>query len=221
MVRRRFYRRKNKRGKRVLSAYSRTASLAKQINQLRKRTTPETKWVESFDITSTNEYCEYNTTAPFDYPLLNLSQGTGQHNRIGNNVKIKSLYGRITLQAPANAGGRLFRFVMYIPKDPTDNLGSAVSGTPLKIGDQIDADRFTVISDKSHYIAPTGANTANIKQIVIGKKFPRLINQQYDSGATNSVVKNDLRLYVVSTQGTGSANKSYLQGYLKTYFIDP
>lgn len=218
MVRRRAFRK----GKNRITFRRKTASLAKQIAQLRKRTTPETKWVESFDITSNNEFCEQDSASPFDIPLVNVGQGTGQHDRIGHTLKIKSLYGRITLNAPTGAFGRLFRFVMYIPKDPTDSMGTAVGGvSPLKIGDQIDQDRFTVLMDKSYHIAPTHGSLANLKQIVIGKRFKKMIRQQYDSSATNSVVKNDIRLYVVATQGVGSANKTFLQGYMKTYYIDP
>lgn len=209
------------RSKRARAAYRSRRNLAKQIAVLRKQTTPETKWKESFDITASTEYCESDTSTPFDYSLLALSQGTSQHERIGNRIKIKSMYGRFTLQAPTGANGRLFRFVLYNPRDITDSLGQAVSGNPLTIHDQIDQDRFTVLMDKSHYIGPCNGGGANLKQIVLGRKFKKMINQFYDSAAATSVTKNDLRLYIVSSQQVASSNKSYFQGYLKTYFIDP
>jgi hypothetical protein len=217
MVRRRITIRKG----RARTAYQQRKNLAKQIAVLRKQTTPETKWKEAFDITASTEFCESDTSTPFDYSLLALSQGTSQHERIGNRIKIKSLYGRFTLQAPSGANGRLFRFVLYNPRDITDSLGTAVSGNPLTIHDQIDADRFTTLMDKSYYIGPCNGGGANLKQIVLGKKFKRMINQFYDSSSAVSATKNDLRLYIVSSQQVASSNKSYFQGYLKTYFIDP
>lgn len=214
MPRRKVYRRKVRKGK--------VNSLAKRVSKLERTTRPETKWKEPWDITGTSTFCEFNSTAPFDQSILDLAEGVGQHNRIGNQVKIKSFFGKMVLNTPANSPARLFRFVLYNPRDTSDYLqNGGPSGGNLTVLDQIDADRFSVLSDKTYYIAPTGANTANVKQITLGRKFKRMITQIYNTALAGSQTKGDIRLYIVSTQGTGSADKSYLQGYMKTYYIDP
>lgn len=198
-------------------------NLASRVKKLEKTTKPETKWQEVYDVEGTSQYCEFNgTNTAIDQPLLELATGNTQHSRNGNQVKIKSFYSRFVLQSPASAPARLFRFILYSPRNVLDSLRTGgPSSTQVSVYDQIDQDRFSVFFDKTYKIAPTAANTANIKQIVIGRKFRRMITQLYDDATSTSAIKNDVRLYVVSTQGTASADKAYFQGYLKTFFIDP
>lgn len=196
-------------------------NLASRVKKLEKTTKPETKWQEPLDITGTSTFCAYNSGA-LDQSILDLAQGTTQHSRVGNQVKLKSFYSRMLLNAPASAEARLFRFILYVPRNTTDYLSSGgPSGGAITVLDQIDQDRFTVLFDKTHKIAPTASGTQNIKQIVMGRRFKKMITQVYDSALSGSHTKGDVRLYVVSTQATTSSNKAYLQGYFKTFFIDP
>lgn len=195
-------------------------NLSKRVSALEKKTKPEKKWQENIDISNTTTFCESNSLTPFDTSILNLPEGVGQHARIGHQVTLTSYYARLLLQAPSGANGRIFRFVLYVPRNVGDRLSTGVGGNPLTVGDQVDADRFSVFFDKSIHIAPAEGGVGNIKQIVFKRKFKRGIMQQYNDGSAGTHREGDLRLYVVSSQQTGSSNKSYLQGYWKTYYTD-
>lgn len=191
-------------------------SLAKRVNALARKLRPEKKWNETIKLTS--QAIGTSTASPLDLPILNLANGNTQHDRIGNRVKITGIYGKYMFKKFSNAENALFRVVMYIPRNSKDTLKDhGGTGIGVSYTDQIDADRYSVLMDRTVNVQTLGDNTeAYYKPFTIARKFN--ITQHYSNHLAGTWSKNCVRLYIVSTSGTSIS--PLLDGYSKVYYTD-
>lgn len=131
------------------------------------------------------------STAAFTNPIPAVSQGTGESQRIGDKIRLKSLHVKCTLAgADATNVVRLVWF-QWIPNtaSQTPNAGSLLQDTavpwlsPINETNQ-NAGLFRIISDNLYQLTTSGSNQGLVvHKNFYGRKLPRK-NLEYNPGAT-------------------------------------
>lgn len=154
------------------------------------------------------------------YNLSQVSTGDSQQTRTGNQCRITGMYGQFTIlpnQATIIANPLVYvyvvRVIIYIPKDPSVVLsGISVSST-------IDKDQYTVMKDKLYPVTfANGGYSPVYKQSFKYKGSPGMVTQ-YSGISSSQVVKNPVRMYIVSDASLPS-EQPLMSGYLKVFYTD-
>lgn len=195
-------------------------TLAKRISKIERNFKPETKWIET-DYTGANiAQPAYNAVT--DDTLYLVPQGDTQHSRNGHAIKATGMYGKMLVRWQTGDQNSLYRIIMYIPRNVDDDLSNhGGPGVPLSTVGQIDADRFTVLSDRTMTISAPNSGNETFRQLLFKKKFKRPINIQFDGSGATSSIRNPIRLYITSTANALSGTRPSFEGYIKCYYIDP
>lgn len=151
---------------------------------------------------------------PLTYDILNIGGGTSQNQRIGNSVRLVSIYSEFTFNVFDTYN--ICRMVLYIPFDSDDNLETDQL-TPYQM---IDQDRYTVLYDRLINLSTYGVGT---KRIVLKRNFTRGgrsrgINVHWSTGTATDFTKNRVKLYIVSDSSV-AADPS-VTFHLRAYYTD-
>lgn len=199
--------------------YRKSKSLAKRVAKIESTFKPEKKWTV-LDYTGASSVAPAYD-GPTDDTLYLVPQGTSQHERVGHSIKATSWYGKMLVRWDTGDVNALYRMVMYIPRNADDDLSNhGGAGVALSTIGQIDADRFTVLSDRSFTMSAPNSGSNSYKTLLFKKKFRRPINIQFDGSTSTSTVRHPIRLYITSTAATSQARPN-IEGYIKCYYIDP
>lgn len=152
------------------------------------------------------------TLLPFDVNLTDISEGTAQLNRVGNQIRITGFFSKFTYAA-ADDTNRM-RVVLYIPRDPSDILQ-----TPT-IDSLIDLDKFTILFDET--INLVNGTSKDLVQKVMKKKFNKNdskgILSIYNGPRGTDNAKNTLRIHWISD--SEALSHPTISGKMRIYYKD-
>lgn len=196
--------------------------LALRVKKLERELKPEKKRAICVSMNS----LAIGNDNPFDESILDLSGGTNQHSRIGNQVRMTSYYGKFLIKQFAGDQNAIYRVVMYRPKNDGDTLyDHDGTGSHLGFTDRIDIDRFSVMKDFTISMQKTGASSSSsltdiayYKPFTLAHKFKKPILQVYDKASAGTLKQGDIRLYITST--TGITNCPLVDGKLDVFYTD-
>lgn len=151
------------------------------------------------------------TVGSIDQSLTDINQGLTQSTRIGNSVRLTSLYGDFFLTGADTTNS--VRMILYIPKNVTTNLST------LSFNAAPDLDQVTILQDRLFTFTANGNNCIRFK---IKKKFDfgrrSGIHITYTDGTGTNITKNKMRLLLVSDSTV--APHPVLNGYLRIFYTD-
>lgn len=125
----------------------------------------------------------------YDFVVSSVAQGDDHNERQGNRTRIKKL----SLQlSGTNQSITAARLVVYVPKDPSDNIISSLYGV-------IDLTKVWVLYDSLK--AREGADLGPVFQWKHSFGTLGMI-EQYDGTNANSTVKNPIKIRVFTNSGT-------------------
>ena len=147
-----------------------------------------------------------------NYSLVDIAQGTGQQQRIGNSVMCTGAH--IRLGFKPGSLDELMRVIIYSPKDVSQTL------TSTSVETLVDLDQFNILYDRVWAMGSTGqggvSSTINLSFTRGGRKGRKL--GWSGSGAT-TYTQGPLFMYIVSTKNgatyptfTGSHRLFYKDG---------
>lgn len=150
------------------------------------------------------------------FGAVEIAQGVGQSGRVGNQIKLKSMYHRWCFNfAPTTgtADSCVVRLLYYIPSNtPTDII--PVSTAPMSL---LDLDKVNIIHDQ---MITLGGNGPQSKMVTIKKNWfrgaRRGINIQYSDATALSATRNDIQVLFLTNQSDVFVD---MQG--RTYYKDP
>ena len=151
-----------------------------------------------------------NGRTPIDDDLTGLVQGDSQNERVGNQIRLKSITfdGFFTVADTTNS----IRMVLYNPYDTDDSL----SGSALAFNGNIDLDKFRVLRDIWIPLASGGPANAR-KRFRVNFKGSGLRIQWSDTTATSQTL-NRPRLYIVSD--SAAVSDPELSGHVRVKYTD-
>lgn len=176
-------------------------------------------------------------SVPWSQSMVEIPQGDGQNQRIGNQVRLKSVFARLFLQIPYNNNviqqnsGAVFRVVMYTPK--SSNLFPNYPTLTDKTKKFPVLDDFDLIAEKWITINPAAStmqeslgaaqvtNSYQQRMITISKKFPYLGRKlEYDTA--NTYPNSGQVMLAVYGYGNLSAiaNSLKISGMCTCYYYD-
>lgn len=139
--------------------------------------------------------------------------GTGEHERIGNKVRMTGAFGEYFVKFN-NTGTEQanIRIIWYIPKDPTDDLsGISVDGSP-------DFNRFIVLKDKFICLSGEQGANRNCVRVKFSKKWKGAgMPVEWSSGVSTAFTKNPLKIALV---GSDPLNSFSVKGFDYSWFTD-
>lgn len=142
--------------------------------------------------------------------LINLSQGPGEQQRVGDQIFITGMYGRF--QITGADATNIARVLIYIPRDTDDVLSS------IETYQDPDPSLYTVLYDRTVTLT---ANGEFVKQITCKLNFRRGnrrgIRVKY-AGATTTPTWNNIKM--VATSDSGAVTHPTLSGHLNLYMKD-
>lgn len=148
-----------------------------------------------------------------DSNLSGIATGDSQITRTGNQIYVTGINARLWVQNADSTN--TVRFIMYIPKDASEDLGT----NTYTINTVPDLDHYTILMDKTYHV-----DTYNpIKNVYgINRKFNKGARKGIrvtfnGTGATN-LAKNPIRFYVVSD--SGAVSDPTISGTIRLYFKD-
>lgn len=151
----------------------------------------------------------FNSAVPYHTWLNTVGSGSGQHNRIGHQVKHTGMYGRLFLEAPLGGGApaqALCRLIMYIPKNSDDDLNIPYNGA-------VDTDKFTILMEKL-FVVGSDASVPRTITMQIKRKLRNVT--QYSGGNAVDVSKNPIGLFIVSD----TVDDVEINGFIKCFYKD-
>lgn len=152
------------------------------------------------------------STSVHTLEMTDIATGDGSGARDGNQVYVRSLYGRYTVGLHASATATVVRMLVYTPKDADQLL------TTIDYIDRVPPENHTVWLDK---LVTVNTDTP-VKVVTLSKKWwnKRIpgMKVQYDSGATTgSTTRNPVVVAFVSNEAT---NTPTLNGDTTLYYKD-
>lgn len=144
--------------------------------------------------------------------MTDITTGDGSGARDGNDIVLRSFYGKFTAGQHASATASVLRVVLYTPKQ-NDNLLSS-----LDYIDRIDQKSQIVWVDK---LITLNSNTP-VKRFTISYKFYNKMRKgmltQYSDGTSASIDKHPVYLLMVSNEDTNTVT---VNGDATLYYKDP
>lgn len=138
--------------------------------------------------------------APYEASLCFPAVGTGQQGRIGSSVIVTGLWMKLFWRARTSAVK--CRIIVYIPKVVTDSMETDGYTTSTIV----DLDKYTVLSDRkigiSNSVGPVFMSTPFRKSFTRGGRVGMHVRFV---GNTTNYAKNDIRLFMVSDEGTSGS----------------
>lgn len=146
------------------------------------------------------------------YEMTDIGTGDGSGARDGNQIYVRSLYGRLTVGLHASATASVVRMLVYTPRDADTLL------TTIDYVERIPPEDHTVWLDK---LITVNTDTP-VKVVTLSKKWwnRRIpgMKTQYNSGSTTgSTTKNPVVIAFVSNETT---NTPALNGDIALYYKD-
>lgn len=169
-------------------------SLRQRLGRVERNFAPEIKWSD------TNPSPGNITNTGFVGQIVQVTQGDGENQRVGMDLKAKSSTVRFTVQqnvtTPTNCYFRMIHFIwrenITVP-NVTSILDSTNHLSPLN---RYNAPLFTVISDKSYTLA------SGMSELQIEKWYKKhWFTQEYQNG-TDDPTNNQLYFLAISDQPT-------------------
>lgn len=155
-----------------------------------------------------------NGRTPINSAITDISQGTDQQQRIGNQIHVTGYYANFSIAASMTDDYNTVRLVFYSPKDPSNTL-SAVG-----YEDVIDLDQFNVYYDRLHAVSSNGG--PHVKTVTVRKKFNKGNKQgkkvQYSGTGASTYAHGPLFFYCVSD--SLAVSDPTLSGRCILYFKD-
>ena len=145
---------------------------------------------------------------PYNQALTNVAGGTGQTNRVGNQIRVQSVRLRAAITFPDSTN--LVRVILYSPKQAL----SVMSG--IDVFSLVDLDRFNIYHDKLY----TGGAAGPVSSLIrISKRFwGRGRAVQFYGTAGTDWANAPLFLYVVGD--SGAIADPLLTGHVRTFYKD-
>lgn len=156
---------------------------------------------------------DFSADNPLTVSLNPIAGGTGSGQRIGNQIKMSGLYGKLFLVCNSSSTSvqYLCRMIMYVPKDASNQI------TSLAFNQAPDLDQFTILEDKYIRLSKDGSiPTVNIQNI---RKRLRMTTQFTNSFAS-SIAKNPVYIYLTSNVASTTDQPVTVQGFIKSYYKD-
>lgn len=134
--------------------------------------------------------------------LSQVAQGDGVQNRDGNQIEVKSLRSKFTLERHASATGTWVRMIYFIDNQPTSGSVPSVTDVlttadPSSLPHFDNRRRFTILADR----------TFNLHENLVahGDYYKRLnMKHTFDGTASNTLVDNALYLLYLSNEATNT-----------------
>lgn len=147
---------------------------------------------------------------PITADWCQVGQGHGQSAREGDQILVTGYYGKFQIAGADTTN--IVRMIIYISKENTTMSG-------VSTYDLVDLDKYTILEDK---IVTLSQNGEFIKSFTLGKKFNRGAKKgmtvQFDGNTGADVVKNDIKMYVVSD--SLAVSDPTFSGNVRLYFKD-
>lgn len=197
---RKFYRRKN----------SKKNGIKKLIKNMINKNT-ETKTVVNTTLGNVPL-----STQGANYPMMEISQGTDQHNRVGNLIKVTSF--RLKGILSGGTSNAISRIIIYIPANPDTLLP-----TTTTVYDPLDQDSYTILSDRLVTTNANGQTLVPFNKICLFNRGRRNgLNVRYQGNQGSDLVRNSICVYFVSSvaHANPAAQKTSFIGYARFYFKD-
>lgn len=151
-------------------------------------------------------------TVTQNYLLTTIATGDGQGARDGNEVYLRSCYGRLVVSKNPASPTSLIRMVLYTPKQQNNVLNA------LDFRERIEPSEQTIWMDK---LVTLNADNPT-KVVTIKKKWYKGpipgMKSEWISGVGNDVLRNPVYLLLVSTEGV---NYVQVDGAATIYYKDP
>lgn len=146
-----------------------------------------------------------------DIHVTNISQGTGEGQRIKNEVRVTGIHSDFFITGADSTNS--IRLILYTPKD----LSVSLSNSPaLAFNQTPDLDKFTVLLDK---FVCTSSNGTNCKRVKFNFKFKgRGLRVGYSGSAGSTVQTHPLYFYLVSD--SLAVTDPTINGYMRVYYKD-
>lgn len=152
------------------------------------------------------------STTPDSTLLSTIATGDGSGARDGNEIYLRSLYGRVTLAKSVSSTNSLVRIVAYTPKQESNKLSS------LDFISRIDPDEQTVWFDR----LITLNDDYPVKRVTLKKRWyrGRIPGMRCDwiTGSGTTVLHNPVYLVMVSNEATNTVSAT---GDVTVYYKDP
>ncbi len=200
-------------GKMVYSDAKRALAIAKQVKRM---INVEYKII---DTVRTEDVC---AVAGFVRPLVLLSQGDGNANRDGNQIKITNIYFKYWIQASSAASASATRVMLVIDKQPNGALFTLAQ--LLKNVTVIDAinsplhedfrRRFRILYDRRHF---TDDSRNQISSGFYSKSMQLPIRYSGTAGDITDLSETNLCLVHLSDEAT---NEPLLNAFVRILFVD-
>lgn len=150
--------------------------------------------------------------------LTLIAQGSGTNQRVGQEIRVKSLEVRYAMCLPVASAlpALLFRVIICYPKrDSDDNPG--VAPNAINYNDPVDPDLWTVLYDRKMSISTAGPGT---KDIIFNKRFKGLGRKvDYTGAGSADVSRPRLFIHFVGDSGT-IGSQPILDGFTRIWYKD-
>lgn len=150
----------------------------------------------------------------FSIDLTGISEGSGQLNRLGNNIHVTGLWSDLTYTAGFGDVHSVIRCILYIPKDANDVISS------VDIYSLVDLDKYTILYDDTiNMVEDTSTHfQRRVKKWSFTRGGKRGISVQWHGNTALQFAKNPLRWYFVSN--SGAVAHPTMSGRIRLYFKD-
>lgn len=200
---------KRRRSQSGRSAKRRRVNLKSLVKSVVRRNIETSSVVENFTARAIPDNLRSSGTN--DVILNDIAQGTGEGERVKNEIRVTGLYGDLFFTG-ADATNSI-RVILYIPKDKGVTLSNA---TALPFNGAPDLDQFTILKDM---LVCTTANGPNCRRMKLKYKFKgRGMRTGFSGAAGSTIIEHPLYIYFVS-DSTAVADPA-MNGYIRTYYKD-
>lgn len=148
-----------------------------------------------------------------DVHLTAIQQGTGEGERIKNEIRVTGVYGELFITGAAADTTNGYRLVMYVPKDKNVTLSNSPA---LNYNAAPDLDSHTILKD---WLVCTSTTGPACRRLVVKFKFKgNGMRVGYTGAGVGTVSQHPLYFYFVSDSSASPLPK--LNGYLRLYYKD-
>ncbi len=144
---------------------------------------------------------------PVNLDFSTIVQGTGEEERIGQEIQISSIFFKCTFsnslsQTTPTDKAYYARVLLYSPRDPDE---SPIDIVPMQFPDR---QKYIIWADK--VVPLPWVNSISNSMITIKKKFKPYMKAVYTGTGSGSCVRGKLRLLICTDADTGLAEVSYM-----------
>lgn len=159
-----------------------------------------------------------------DYVLTQIAAGTGESNRVGTDVKVKSVFMRAIAEVNATATKNFMRVIIWIDRSPAATLtgtdimeNSASSQILYSVYDTDSAGSYTILYDRS-FVLSNSTRYASMTKFY--KKFKLGHRVKYvGTGATN-YGRGQIKITYVSDDASAGTNLPYFSMNARVTYED-